>query len=259
MGYFAWLVLSLVTDAPRLSIEAGTALASITLGFGALWSVVATARDRRVPVPTRTGWALLSLGVAANWLGDVAWSLAAVVGGGVASPSIAEVAYLAAYPLLFAGLVAVSYVWLRPIERARLDVDALIVLVVALIALVVGLVGPGLRLPDGPNLTVRLLEVVYPAGSAMLLVGVALAWLRRGALADGAWLTLLVGAFGSFFVADILWAWLEHNESYDLGGMPDVLYFPSIALTTAAVEGVPRHTDAASPARARAIGISLLP
>ncbi len=41
--------------------------------------------------------------------------------------------------------------------------------------------------------------------------------------------------------------------------MPDVFYFLSIALTTAAAEGVPRHTDAASPASARAIGISLLP
>ncbi|WP_454051337.1 putative bifunctional diguanylate cyclase/phosphodiesterase [Cellulomonas sp. Marseille-Q8402] len=133
----------------------------------------------RVTGPLRRAWWLLALGLTAWAVGDTVWTFLERVLGTDPFPSLADVFYVASYPLLAAGLVRAF-----PAPRGRRPVwllDAVMVASGGLLMLWLLVLNPALTgWSDAPLGT--LVGALYPVGDALLLLVLA-----RSFAAVGAW------------------------------------------------------------------------
>jgi hypothetical protein len=171
-------------------------------------------RDRLEPGnPARPAWFLVSLGLLATFAGQLCLAPFQIALNQTPFPSVADMFYLLAYPLLIAALI----VLLRAYREAGLPVGSTaervgIVVAVGLVAAF--LVGPILKpvvTTDGPLLD-RVITVAYPFLDLVLLMPLAVL-LRitlhlRGSHAGEVWMLLLSG-FTFVCVADIGFAYFQ--------------------------------------------------
>ncbi|SFO38763.1 diguanylate cyclase (GGDEF) domain-containing protein [Geodermatophilus obscurus] len=147
---------------PAAARDAGYLLA-VT---GALVSLAVTAAGARGP--DRLPWVFLAAGVAALFVGEVLWTWYDLVLGVDPFPSLADAAYLAAYPLLATALA----LWARrsaPAERSASVLDAGIITVAAGLLAWVALISP--TVSDGElGLLEQAVSVAYPVADLALLV-----------------------------------------------------------------------------------------
>jgi diguanylate cyclase (GGDEF)-like protein/PAS domain S-box-containing protein len=164
-------------------------LGGLVPGAGAIWLGRRTAHEPTLAPPLRRGWRWLTWSFAIFWLGDVAFLLLKVAyAGGLVGVSLADVFYLASYPLALVGLLTLRSARRAGDERAAFWLDAIMVAlgggmlawqlfvqptladprpemetvtavayVVADVTLVVALAITGLRSPGRVTLTVALL------------------------------------------------------------------------------------------------------
>ncbi len=137
------------------------------VGVGAAATAAAARATSRMSGPARSGWVLLTLGLAAWVLGDLTWVVLDRVLGYGPFPSVADVAYLASYPLLATGLVRAF-----PAPRGRRSawlLDSLLMVGGVLLALWLLVLSPALAGwwtdPGG-----SVVGALYPVGDALLLV-----------------------------------------------------------------------------------------
>jgi signal transduction histidine kinase len=124
-------------------------------------------------------WYLLLAGQVLNLLGDLAFYWLHLVVGSDAYPSVADVLYLAHYPFVIAGLVALVRSRTPGSDRVSLNDAAIIATSVGVLAWVF-LVEPAV-LADGMPMQVRIVSAAYPvmdllalAAATRLVVGVGL-------------------------------------------------------------------------------------
>jgi diguanylate cyclase (GGDEF)-like protein len=133
----------------------------------------------RAPVPHRLPWLFLAAGVAALFVGEVLWTWYELVLRVDPFPSLADVSYLAAYPLLATALG----LWTRrgaPAERSASVLDAAIITVSAGLVAWVALIAPAVSAGSGLGLTEQVVTVAYPvADLALLALTVQLVLLPR--------------------------------------------------------------------------------
>ncbi len=151
---------------------------------------------------TSAPWLWLAAGQAAFLVGDVIWFSDAMIGN-PAFPSAADLAYLAAYPMLGVGLVL--------FVRARRPTMRLVPLIDALVVGIVGVLLLWLlyldRYVDALDLPVvnRLVMLAYPIGD-VLLVAMAAYLLLAGRNSRRLEPALLLAAFGLKLVGDTTYA-----------------------------------------------------
>ncbi|MDT5012941.1 MAG: diguanylate cyclase [Mycobacterium sp.] len=188
---------------------------------------------RAVRVTTeRWAWALLAAGLAASAIGDVVYAGWVPPGQ---SPSIADPAYVAFYPLMYAGLLLLMRNVLRQVPvSVRLDT-----LVCGLTAAAVGAalaVGPISSAASSATATV-LVGLVYPWGD-LLLVAVAAGMLPIiGWRRDFRWIVLLCGLTISA-LADTVYLFETSAGAYRVGTSLDVCW-PAAALLVAMASWLP--------------------
>lgn len=183
------------------------------------WCAAQSQLDRR----SRTAWRLLSTSFGCFFAGDLLFFFYQNVLGKSPFPSLADVGYLAYYPLMFAGLVCLAGPGRNRIRRTRfsLDVAALVLAGGALVVYVYLI--PALGSPRD-DLLAYSLSAGYPMGDLLLLAGLAALFVHRGAhhsillLGSG----LLVG-----LGADVVYGYQSMQGAFQAGGLSDAGYMLS--------------------------------
>jgi len=186
----------------------------------------------------RWSWALLAGGCAAWGLGQVAWSWFELVAGTEPFPSVADVGFLGAVPLLVLGVAGYPADVLR-LGRLRLVLDgamAAVALVFAATATFLSRVWD----PDTGSVLERALLTAYPA-SDIVIVTVAVALVARRGLGLRGPLAPLVAGVCSLAVADTAFAWLtttgDHADPVTDVGWPVGFLLIAVAAHRAIASG----------------------
>jgi|GEM_PF-806546 diguanylate cyclase (GGDEF)-like protein/PAS domain S-box-containing protein len=221
----AWLVSGIGAAATRLAVAD---LAEPALDLVAVLIVLRVARGPDVG-RVRLGWAFICLALLVYAAGDGLYAWFDLVAGGASSPSLADVAYVAYYPIIGAALLLFPSVASDPRERLRLTLDSSIVVVGGGIVLWQTLLGPALATLT-PNPLGAALSLGYPIGDLVLLFGMAAMALRRPVGIDPRALVALVGGLLLMFVADVGYGGLTLAGTFDVQRWPDVGYLSSSLL-----------------------------
>ena len=177
----------------------------------------------------RLGWAVLGVATLVYAVGDGAWAWLDLGGLSTASPSVADVAYVAYYPVVVAALVMFQRASSSHGATLRFTIDSLIVVIGGGIVVWHTLFRPVLETLD-PNPLTAALALGYPIGDLVLLFGVAATALRHPPEIDDRALTALVGGLALMFVGDIGYGQLNLTGSFDLVRWPDIIYLSSTSL-----------------------------
>jgi diguanylate cyclase (GGDEF)-like protein/PAS domain S-box-containing protein len=138
-------------------------------------------------------------------------------------PTLADVAYVAYYPVIVAALLAFPPVAADRRGRARLIIDLGIVLVGGGMLIWQTTLRSTLDALDG-DVVATILSIGYPIGDLVLLFGVASIALRRPRGVDAHALVALVIGLGLVLAADVGYALLGVDFTF---GWPDLLYMAS--------------------------------
>lgn len=199
-GWLRYLLLGLAVSLGLLALPAGPVRDSVIVAAG-VCAVVAILVGVRRHRPVRRGpWYLMAAGVALWAGGDAAWAFLVHVAGVEPFPSVADVLYLLAYPLLAAALLMLGRRRGAPWNASAM-LDALIVATIAGLVLWVAYIVPTWTDPEG-SLLARLVGIAYPVADVMLVSQlVHLGGVRRGRTGP---IRLLALAFVVMLVADVL-------------------------------------------------------
>ncbi|QZN86469.1 bifunctional diguanylate cyclase/phosphodiesterase [Cellulomonas sp. C5510] len=216
---------------------------ALFVAIGAVCVVSLSRTSSAMPAGRRRAWWLLTLGLAAWVAGDLLWTVLDRLLGTSPFPSVADVAYVASYPLLALGMVRAF-----PAPSGRRPVwllDALLVTGGAVLLLWLAVLEPaltGLRTASAATLV----GALYPLGDVLLLVVLArtatASGRRTSAHLRASWAVLLILA------ADVLFQIGSREPSAEQHlHLLDTLWLAGYVLLVAAG----RHPSAASEAPAR--------
>jgi diguanylate cyclase (GGDEF)-like protein/PAS domain S-box-containing protein len=170
----------------------------------------------------RRAWRWFAGAFVAYSLADFAWFYIEIVQGtAVPTPSIADVGYLAFYPLMVLGLLALPRGAQAPDGRRLLD---LAIICTASLASVWWLVVGPMASALGSAPVQGLVAVAYPAGDVLVIFALATAVLGRVRGVPSAALLLLGFGLACNMVADLVYARVALEGSYVAGGWLDVAY-----------------------------------
>ena len=175
----------------------------------------------------RAAWVLITAAVLSWTAGDLLWT---VWLGGLAnppSPSIADVLYLAMYPLLYAGLVLMMRSQFRHVAPA-MWLDGIIVGLSAA-AVGAGLVFPSLVAAGGAGSAADAVNLAYPLGDFSLMVFIALGFALSGWRPGRQWMLLGTGIAVSA-CADMIFLYQETHAAYIEGRILDAMWPLSMVL-----------------------------
>jgi len=248
----AWLAVGFGSPAAQLAVAD---IGEPALGLLAAMLVLRAAMRtdlRRI----RLAWAVLGVATFIYALGDGAWAWLDLGGGSTASPSVADVAYVAYYPIVVVALLMFQSAASFKRDTLRLTIDSLIVVVGGGIVVWHTLFRPVLESLD-PNPLSAALALGYPIGDLVLLFGVAATALRHPPEIDARALTALVGGLALMFVGDVGYGQLDLTGSFDLVRWPDVIYLSS-TLLIALAGYFQAHPGATAEGRGKAMSRWLL-
>ena len=241
-GLLAYAVHTLVGDGGRIS-----ALFDNEVYYGLLFAAIALCTLRAVAPPAhRVAWALLAAGVACWTAGDMYWTIAFDDVPEPPFPSLADIGYLAYFPLVYAGLFLLLRGRLRASRAVWLDGLTAALAIGTVVAAV--LVEAVLDSTGGSTAAV-VTNLAYPAGDIVLLallvgaLAIGRTGIGRAPLLLGAALTL--GA-----VADSVYLFQAADGTYAAGTFLDALWPASmLCIAFAAWSDERQDTRGALPAR----------
>jgi signal transduction histidine kinase len=179
--------------------------------------------------PMRSFWRLLALALAAELAGDIIQAVFEVGFDSSPYPSVADVFYLAFYPLLLLALlrIPVAPVSHQKLTRAILDGATIVVGGGALVWYFV--LGPTAE-QGGQSALAMAVSMAFPVGDLFLLAGLAALLLRATPHALRLPLRLIAAALVFGIVADVLYGAGQLHGTYTAGDYIDTLYVFEFAL-----------------------------
>lgn len=208
----------LVGDAAILPVNA----AAIALAWRA-------ARHTNLTAPMRRAWSMLSASYLAYFLGNGLFFYCEAILGIDPFPSLADVGFLAFYPLMLWGLLRFPHVMRTPEERLKFWLDAGIVLIGGGMVIWHFVLRPAAT-TEITDLFETALLVGYVVGDLILILGMVTILLRRPDPPTRTSLHLLVLALLAFTLADLAFAYLTPLDAYRGGDRPDVFWLFATAL-----------------------------
>lgn len=190
----------------------------IPLSVVAVVSALLAARRARTPA-ARRAWLMISLAFAAFGFGDAAWTYLEVVLATEPFPSIADVGYLAFYPLLLLGILALPRE--RPENPLRNLLDVAIVVVGASTVVWWLVIEPVATASSGLE---SFIALAYPVGDLLVLFALAVALLSRLVGTSRSALALLGIGLVLNVVADLAYARLSLESAYESGAWVDIAW-----------------------------------
>ena len=221
-GFLAWIGLGAgddgVTELVSNLVQASAALLAAAAcfsaagrnpyGFGRAW----TASLHRA-------WRLLGSAALAWGLGQVAWTVIELRDGTPGVPTVADVGYLAAVPLLIAGVLAFPTAPMRATARLRTLLDGLLIAASLLFLGWATVLGDAFR-SNGASAIERAICLAYPLGD--IVAGtIVLVLLTRSRGRGVVHLSMIAAAVFSLLVADLGFAYKHPTGSYGTGAMLD--------------------------------------
>lgn len=188
-----------------------------TLGLMAVAAITVGGKRNHPAQPL--AWYLLAAGVLSFITGDLTYKISnEILHVQPPFPSVADVFYLAMYPLLAAGLLLLVRARTPGRDRASL-IDALLITTALGLLSWVFLMVPYVHEAD-LTLPERLVSIAYPLGDVLLLAMLARLWSGGGLRTLSARL-LGLGAI-ALPVADSLYVFIQLHGTWDDGGPVDV-------------------------------------
>jgi diguanylate cyclase (GGDEF)-like protein len=229
-------------------------------GGAALWAWWVS-RRQDLGRATCLAWRLLSLALWAYLLGDALQLLYEVVLHQRPDPSWADAAYLAFYPMVFAGLLAFPSLKRTRAEHVRLLLDAGTVFVGGATVIWYIALGPAVASAHGFDLP-DLVLFAYPVGDLLLLFGVLTVLWRGVPRSSVTSLRIFATGMLVFIAADVTYDYVSTNSTYAGGDPVDTLWMVALAILFVAAACQLRAAPAdevAAPPRVPAAGPSVLP
>jgi diguanylate cyclase (GGDEF)-like protein len=250
---WAWVAVPAVGAALILVffvLPPGSTGQSVVYDVVGLGAVAAAVVGLAVFRPTgRLPWVLMIAGQLAFVVGDILWTVYAALGD-EPFPSLADVSYLAGYPLMTVGLLIAIRSRITGGDRAGL-LDAAILATGAAVVWWVFVLGPLAAAAD-PAPVAFAVSVAYPLGD-LLLIGMALGLVMTTG-ARSASFALLVASLVGVLIADLEFGLESLEGTYIDGGTLDGLWLVAYLLFASSA----LHPTMANLFEARPVAITLL-
>ncbi|HJX61886.1 MAG TPA: diguanylate cyclase, partial [Dehalococcoidia bacterium] len=172
---------------------------------------------------TRWAWRLLGASLLMWTIGDTIWSVYEIgLDMEVPYPSAGDVAYLAAYPFAFAGLLLFPRAPAGGLRRLRLSLDTLIAMVVVATFSSYFVIGELIASSSGESLLADTVNITYPLSDLGLIFAVLVLIARPGPRYLNLPLALLAAGFAVMAVADGLYLYAVDISGYATGDFLDI-------------------------------------
>ena len=202
-------------------------------------------------------WAFLGLGLLAMAFGEAAWAVQELgMGKDVSMPSVADIGYVAFYPIIFIGLFTMPQAPISGLRRLKYALD--IAICTGAIALISShfIIQEVVR--DGSSTdTARAIAIFYPLGDVSIVFATLVLAVRGGNHASIGMVVLALG-FASIAVSDSLYTYLSEAGEYFSGSLVDAGWMLGYALIAMAglfmhgrrldIDGYKEDTDKPVPA-----------
>jgi len=217
--FVMWLALGL--GGPWVSVVLMDNLAQVLAPLAA--ALACFRARRRHHGRLRSSWSLLGASAVSWALGQVVWSWYELVAGREAPfPSVADLGYLLAVPLVAGALLIHAATPERGVSQARRMLDGLIIATAVLAVSWQTVLGSLLRFGTG-SLLEQVLALAYPIGD-VVTVSLVIFLLARSRSATWAPLLLVGGGLVAITFSDSLFAYLTQTGAY-VGGLIDTGWF----------------------------------
>lgn len=188
---------------------------------GLIWFGVALARERGLG-QARSGPLLVAAGVLFFVIGDIIWAYYEVLlRREVPFPSAADVAYLAMYPLVAAGILRLPHRPMSPLFRAMVMLDASLITGAVATFSWFFVLGPTIQGSYESDFS-RLLGSAYPAADLVLVAALFLVTVQSVGVASRLSTTLLGIGLAAIIMADTAFDVLTLHGVYGSGGISDI-------------------------------------
>ena len=229
------------TDA--LSLLSDVVIPLVSVGAAALLVVAASHRRGR----EMAAWVLFGIGVGCWGTGELIWSWYALFNSGaVPYPGLADIFYVAGYPTIFAGVLLLPHLQSARWERVRITLDALAG-TVALTAITWTFYLRGaISINANATLLENAVNLAYPVGDLILLVGLMMIFTWRSELQFDGRLLVIGAGMALTVAADMTYVLLLNNGSYVDGAAMDAIWlggYGLFALSAVLLAAPPRIRD----------------
>lgn len=182
-----------------------------------------------LPAVERRPWGLITAGIAASFLGELAWSVIELgLGREPVSPGPHDIFELAAYPLITLGILGLPHLTGSRYSAARVALDALVGSV-AFAVLIWDQSVSGF-LAEADLSAERVVGLAYPLLDVFVMAAIIIALLRRSPYRRDPRLAALLVALGFALAADLAYPLMEHATGYAAGDWPDALWVLGYAM-----------------------------
>jgi signal transduction histidine kinase len=224
----------------QLATLSGTAYAVAPVGAGILLMLAAYLRRG----PGFPGWLLIGAGVTFWGAGELIWTYYAhILDVEVPYPGLADVMYVAAYPVIFAGVLLLPHVRVGKWERARLTLDALAGAIASIAIAWSFYLSDLIHLDPNVGFFENVVTLSYPIGDLILLIALIILTTRRSQLQFDGRLVVIGAGITVTLVADTWYLFQAEAETYIEGGRLDAVWLAGyglFALAALLVAGEPR-------------------
>ena len=169
----------------------------------------------------RRAWFILGLAVAAQTLGDSIWFYLEAILDTQPFPSVADIFFLAFYPLLLLGLLSLPSSPMKSTERLRFLLDLAIIMITAWMAIWFFIISPTAAQYENGRLD-QFLAAAYPVGDLVILGGIFTLLFRSNENTVRSMLLLYLTGLLLNVAGDLAYAYTSLQGTYVSGGWMDI-------------------------------------
>jgi signal transduction histidine kinase len=218
LGFVAISVLLSSGELRTAINDAFTVFVNLLAALGLLY---AAQRSANYTGNVRLAWTVLFLGELTYTIGDIIWLITEVGLHQSPFPSIADVLYLAFYPIIAIGILLLPKEPLSSDERLKVLLDMGIVVIASAILISVLLIAPTIESNTGADVYALTLSIAYPAMDMLLLFAlVELLFRRIKSIPVGPILLLVIGTT-VLIGTDLSFSGQSLQKTYVSGGLLD--------------------------------------
>ena len=210
-----------------LTTTSHVAMPLVSIGAATLLFVAARHRQGR----ERAAWILFGVGVGCWGIGELVWTGYALFGLDVAPyPGLADIFYVAGYPFMFAAVLLLPHLRAGRWERIRITLDVMAGSVALTGITWTFYLRDAISFDVAAPLLEKVINLAYPAGDLILLIGLMILFTRRSDLQFDGRLLVVGAGLALTVVADMTYVLHVDNGSYVDGMAMDTMWLGGYCL-----------------------------
>ena len=223
-------------------------LAFIPVSVSAAALALRAGRNPSLDPRTARAWRIIAVSFFLYWLGDVIWAFEENLGS-APFPGIADISYLAFYPVLLWGIFSFPSGTHSTTDRTKIWLDGGTVIVGASMIVWYFSLGPTAQ-DAGSSFLEQFVSLAYPIGDLVLIFGITRILLGQPPRGAGHALGILATGLVFLVVGDMAFAHLALHETYQGGDWPDSAWMFGQILTAVAAQYQYWHASRGEAGRA---------